>query len=158
MEIERKPALAHVAVACGVLVLAALSVWQASEIPPPVLQVAVGPAVAPWFITIFIAGCGVSLLFVALRGGWAREQDGTITEAGSLVSILLGLIVNVALIDSIGFILASSAMFPFVARAFGSRRPAYDAAVGFGIALASYVLFDRVLGYKIGSGLIENLI
>ena len=33
-----------------------------------------------------------------------------------------------------------------------------DAAIGFALALVSYVGFDRVLGYKIGSGLIEGLL
>jgi putative tricarboxylic transport membrane protein len=49
-------------------------------------------------------------------------------------------------------------MFPLVARGFGSRAPLRDALIGFVLACVSYVGFDRVLGYKIGTGIIENLI
>jgi putative tricarboxylic transport membrane protein len=71
---------------------------------------------------------------------------------------LLGLALNVALIERVGFILASTALFACTARAFGSVRPVRDAAIGFLIALAAYAGFDRMLGYQIGSGLIESLI
>ena len=72
--------------------------------------------------------------------------------------VLLGLLVNIALIEWAGFIIASTAMFPLVARGFGSRAPLRDAAIGFVLSCVSYVGFDRVLGYKIGTGFIENLI
>jgi putative tricarboxylic transport membrane protein len=71
---------------------------------------------------------------------------------------LLGLLVNIALIEWAGFIIASTAMFPLVARGFGSRAPLRDAVIGFVLSCVSYVGFDRVLGYKIGTGFIENLI
>lgn len=151
-------ALPHLLLGAGVLTLAALSLWQASEIPAAVLQVAVGPAVAPWFVTAFLAACGLGLVVAALRGGWARDQDGTITEWGSLGLVALGLFVNVALIEQAGFIIASTCMFTLVARGFGSRAPLRDAAIGGALALISYLLFDRLLGYKIGSGLIESLL
>ncbi len=65
---------------------------------------------------------------------------------------------NVILIDDIGFILASTLLFLFTARAFGSRQLVRDAIIGFLLAVVAYVGFDRVLGYKIGTGLIERLI
>jgi putative tricarboxylic transport membrane protein len=148
----------HLLVGFGVLILAGLSAWQAFEIPKPVLQVAVGPAVAGWFITAFLAVCGMGLILAAIRGGWAHDQDGTITEWGSLGFVALGLLINLLMIDVVGFILAATMMFPLVARGFGSRNMLKDAMIGFVLAFTSYILFDRVLGYKIGRGLIESLI
>lgn len=148
----------HLCVGFGVLILSALSAWQAFEIPKPFLQVAVGPAVAGWFITGFLALCGIGLILAAVRGGWAHDQDGTITEWGSLGLVGLGLLVNLLLIDVVGFILAATMMFPLVARGFGSKNMLKDALIGFVLAFTSYILFDRVLGYKIGRGLIESLI
>ena len=49
-------------------------------------------------------------------------------------------------------------LFVCTARAFKSTQLLRDAAIGFALALVAYVGFDRVLGYKIGSGLIERLI
>ena len=65
---------------------------------------------------------------------------------------------NVGLIEIIGFILAGTLLFVFTAKAFGSNKLTRDALIGFALALVSYVGFDRVLGYKIGTGLIESLI
>ena len=49
-------------------------------------------------------------------------------------------------------------MFVCTARAFGSDQPIRDAAIGFALAVVAYVGFDRVLGYKIGSGIVEGLL
>jgi putative tricarboxylic transport membrane protein len=62
------------------------------------------------------------------------------------------------LIGIAGFILASATLFVCTARAFGSARPLRDAGIGFAVALIAYIGFDRLLGYQIGDGLIENLI
>ena len=74
-----------------------------------------------------------------------------------LLGMLLGLLLNITLIEYAGFILSSTLLFLCTARAFGSEQPARDAAIGFALAFVAYVGFDRLLGYKIGSGLIESL-
>lgn len=150
--------LPHRIVAAGVIFIAVLALWQTLAIPKAALYATVGPDVFPKIVTAFLFACGIGLLIAAFRGGWAREQDGTITEMGSLGLVMLGLILNAALIEYIGFILASTIMFGLIARGFGSTRWLRDAAIGFALAIISYAGFDRVLGYKIGSGLIESLI
>lgn len=170
--------LPHRLVAGGVLLIAALSFWQAREIPTGAVFAAVGPQVFPWIVTVMLAALGAGLLLAAFRGGWAHDQHGTLTELGSLGLVILGLLLNAALIDGIrfegferegvrylafempklGFILASTIMFVLVARGFESRKPIRDAAIGFVLAGLAYIGFDRVLGYKIGTGLIESLI
>ncbi|CAN1507735.1 Protein of unknown function DUF1468 [Rhabdaerophilaceae bacterium] len=148
--------LPHKLVAGGFVVIGLLALWQSSKIPS-VAYATVGPSVFPMMITVFILALGVALALAAFRGGWAHDQDGTITELGSLAYVAGGLILNAALIDVIGFILSSTLMFALVARGFGSLKPFRDAAIGFVLAFIAYVGFDRLLGYKIGSGLIESL-
>ena len=63
-----------------------------------------------------------------------------------------------ALISHAGFIIAGTLLFICTARAFGSLQPLRDGAIGFALAVISYVGFDRILGYKIGSGLVESLL
>jgi putative tricarboxylic transport membrane protein len=102
---------------------------------------------------------GLFLVKDAATGGWSYETNdfGEVDWPGGLW-LIGGLIANVALIDVIGFILASTVLVVFTARAFGSRRLLRDAITGFLLAFVAYVGFDRVLGYKIGTGLIEGLI
>ena len=150
--------LIHLLVGLGVLLLAALSAWQSAAIPAAGLFNIVGPTVAGWFVTGFLTLTGLGLVVAALRGGWIDLEAEEAVQWGSLGFVLLGLLVNIALIEWAGFILASTAMFPLVARGFGSRSPLRDALIGFVLSCVSYVGFDRVLGYKIGTGMIENLI
>jgi putative tricarboxylic transport membrane protein len=154
---SRRSNIPHFCIGLGVLALGAVAAWQTSIIPQ-VLYATVGPSVFPSIVTVFLLMLGTGLVVAAQRGGWAHDQDGTITEIGSLGFVAAGLVLNAALIDKIGFILASTIMFTLVARGFGSVKWWRDALIGFGLAFGSYIGFDRVLGYKIGSGLIERLI
>jgi putative tricarboxylic transport membrane protein len=104
-----------------------------------------------------LAVLGGLLTLWGVRGGWAHEEHGPPHLWGAFW-LLLGLALNVALIGVAGFIIASTVLFVCTALAFGSRNVLRDAAIGFALALIAYVGFDRVLGYKIGSGLIEGLL
>lgn len=148
--------LPHKLVALGVVALALAAAWQTTLIPQ-VLYTTVGPSVFAWFVAAFLLVLGLLLLLAAFKGGWAADQEGTLSEWGSLGWVTAGLVLNAALIEWIGFILASTVMFALVARGFGSRKFLRDGGIGFALALISYVGFDRILGYKIGTGLIEKL-
>jgi putative tricarboxylic transport membrane protein len=103
-----------------------------------------------------LGALGALLTWRGVRGGWAHERHGAF-DARGLGWLLAGLALNVALIGTAGFVIASTVLFVCTARAFASRSPLRDAGIGFALALAVYVGFDRVLGYKIGTGLIEGL-
>jgi putative tricarboxylic transport membrane protein len=153
----RGPGWGGAAVGLAVLVLAAVMAWQITVIPANAVYARVGPTVIPWMAAAMLAILGALLTVQGLLGGWAHEQPGSFNAYG-LGWLLLGLALNVTLIGVAGFIIASTLLFVCTARAFGSRSVLRDAAIGFTLALASYVGFDRVLGYKIGSGLIEGLV
>lgn len=131
--------------------------WGASSIPASSWAV-VGPSVFPWAVAILILVCGVLLTLQGLRGGWTGEEEQEPLQIRQLAWVGGGLLINLILIDEAGFILASTLMFTMVARGFGSRNWPRDLGIGFAVALIAYVGFDRLLGYKIGSGLIESLI
>jgi putative tricarboxylic transport membrane protein len=151
-------ALGELSVALGMIGLGLVAAWQTTEIPHSTYA-AVGPRAFPWAASALLVGMGLILSASALRGGWKDEapEFGEVDMQGGLW-LVAGLIANVALIDFIGFILSSTVLFACTARAFGSRGIFRDAAIGFALAFVAYVGFDRVLGYKIGVGLIEKLI
>jgi putative tricarboxylic transport membrane protein len=155
--IGRGPAWADTVVGIGILVLAGVVSWQTTLIPTNAIYAQVGPKVIPWIATAMLGVLGALLTLRGLRGGWEHEQYGEFNPAG-LAWLLLGLALNVTLIGVAGFIIASTLLFVCTALAFGSRKILRDAAIGFTMALVSYAGFDRVLGYKIGSGLIEGLL
>ena len=155
--IGRTPAWGDTAVGVAVLALAAIVAWQTTLIPTNAVYAQVGPKVIPWIATAMLIVLGALLTLQGLRGGWEHEEHGEFNLSG-LAWLLLGLALNAALIDVAGFIIASTLLFVCTALAFGSRSVARDAAIGFALAFVAYVGFDRVLGYKIGSGLIEGLL
>lgn len=162
-----KPALPELCVGLFMLGFAAVVGFATAAIPQSAYA-KVGPAVVPWAVTAGLALFGALLMLQAFRGGWEHEQ-GTALDLRSLAWLSVGLILNLILIDGFsvgettvlpraGFIIASTLMFLCTARAFGSDKPLRDGLIGFVLAVIAYVGFDRVLGYQIGSGLIERFL
>ncbi|MBO0764373.1 MAG: tripartite tricarboxylate transporter TctB family protein [Hyphomicrobiaceae bacterium] len=151
------PAWGDTGVGLAVLVLAGVVGSQTLLIPHNSLYAQVGPTLIPWLAAALLAVLGALLTWRGLRGGWEHEEHGVL-DAWGLCWLLTGLVLNLALIGTAGFIIASTALFVATATAFGSRSTLRDAGIGFALALIAYVGFDRLLGYKIGPGLIEGLI
>ncbi len=152
-----KPVWQDTAIGIGVLVLAAIVGWQTSVIPENAIYARVGPRVFPWLSTVMLTVMGALLTLQGLRGGWPHDEGGD-TDWVTLSWLLAGLLLNVLLIDTAGFIIAGTLLFVCTARAFLSTQPLRDAAIGLTLAIVSYVGFDRVLGYKIGVGIVESLL
>lgn len=148
------PAWGDVCVGLAVLAIAAIVGWETSVIPTNALYAQVGPTAIPWLATALLAALGAVLAFEGFRGGWVHEEHGALNLQG-IGFLLVGLFLNVALISTAGFVIASTILFVCTALAFGSRNIARDAGIGAALALVAYIGFDRVLGYKIGTGLIE---
>lgn len=153
-----RPAPGDLLVGLAILGFAVVVGLQTAEIPTPSVYAKVGPKAIPWAVTGLLAVLGVLLTLQAFTGGLEHEDEHGAFDLPSLGWLGLGLALNVGLIEQAGFIIASTLMFVCTARAFESRQPLRDAGIGFALALVAYVGFDRVLGYKIGTGLIESLI
>lgn len=145
------------AVGVAVLLLAAVVAWQTTVIPENAIYAKVGPKLFPWVTAALLGVMGALLTLSGLRGGWEHEEGGD-TDWASLGWLAAGLVLNVVLISYAGFIIAGTLLFVCTARAFGSNQPLRDALIALILAVVAYVGFDRVLGYKIGSGLIERLL
>ncbi|MGL4635667.1 MAG: tripartite tricarboxylate transporter TctB family protein [Beijerinckiaceae bacterium] len=147
-----------IAVSGGVILLGLIAAWQTTLIPQSAYA-AVGPRAFAWGTSVMLVIMGFFLLKDAMTGGWSHETDdyGIVDWKGGLWMVA-GLIANVALIEHVGFILISTVLFICTAKAFGSVSLTRDAIIGFLLVFFAYVGFDRVLGYKIGSGLIERLL
>lgn len=152
----------------AVLALAAVVAWQTTLIPENAIYARVGPKVFPWLAVALLALMSAILTLQGLRGGWEHEE-GSDVDWPSLGWLLLGLALNVMLIGGVtlagvqvvprvGFIITATLLFICTARAFGSLQPLRDGAIGLALAVVAYVGFDRVLGYKIGTGWIEALL
>lgn len=154
-----RPKAGEVAVAACLVALAVLSIWQTLVIPVSPIYARIGPTLFPWIASAGLLALSLVLLAQALRGGFAGGGGAQLpVDWGSLAWVAAGLAVNVALIGTLGFVFAATAMFVCIARGFGSTRPGRDALIGAVVALTSYVGFEKLLGVNIGAGILEGMI
>jgi putative tricarboxylic transport membrane protein len=155
---ERRVSTSDLGLALGLYALVGLIIYGITLIPAAQAYAQVGPKLAP---IVAAAGLGVLatvLLIQALLGGWPHEGDDVKPDRRALAWLGGALVLNVALIDTIGFKLASAMLFVLVARAFGSRRLARDLAIGALLVTAAYFAFRRFLGIDLGAGVFKGLL
>jgi putative tricarboxylic transport membrane protein len=104
------------------------------------------------FELLVLIGGAVALAAAAWQTWTTRTPATSRTHPAALATLGLALVVEVALVDWLGFVVASTLMFAIAARAFGSRRPARDTIVGLAIAAVIYVAFTRGLGVGLPHG------
>lgn len=149
--------LALVALGIGVLVVA-------RAMPATGGFSGVGPAAMPAIVGVGLIVVGAWLLLERLTGGW-RESEAPPAERGEhrffapgFLWVTAGLVAQMLLIQSAGFVIAAAALFVGVSRGFGSTRPLRDVLMGFGIALAIFLFFVRFLNVGLPAGWLKPLL
>lgn len=149
-------------VGLGVVGLGLLTVWQALVIPPTPVYAEVSATLVPWLVALLLLGLGTGLCVSALRGGWSHAleemQDAPPVNWRSLGLMAAALVVQVALIEWLGFVIASTILYVLVCAAFGSRHPLRDLLIGAAVTLVAYLAFSHLLGVNIGAGVLEGIL
>jgi putative tricarboxylic transport membrane protein len=156
---SRHVAIGEAIIGAGVLALAAVMLWQTLAIPVSPIYAQVGPTVVPIITALALGMLGVLLLIAAWQGGWQPEEERASTpDRVALAWVAAGLVLNVLLIGTAGFTVASVVLFVCVARGFGSKALVRDTLIAAAFALVAYFGFAQTLGINIGSGIVENAI
>jgi putative tricarboxylic transport membrane protein len=156
------------AVGVGVVVLALGWGWGAMDIPSDAGYAGIGPNFLPWVVAAALLLCGVTLLVEAGRGGFKDMEEPSTDEAPfwpGFVWMSAGLLLNAALITSIGFVFSCAICFVLAARGLrsaqgqasgGLRAWLMDSIVGMLIAAPVYWMFTKFLAINLpgltGSG------
>jgi putative tricarboxylic transport membrane protein len=129
----------------------------------------IGPRFFPYVVATGLLFSGSILARAAFRR-WrvrarAREEARDSTEGvhlsrsrSAILTLSAALASSVVLLEHAGFILASTAMFWLVARAFASKRPRRDALVGLLLSVVVYYAFTRGLGLVLPPGILGRLV
>lgn len=125
----------------------------------------VGPNVAPAVVAGGLILLGAWLTYEALSGGW-RNATPDNPEArgehrfhvGAFFWVSLGLIAQIFLIHTAGFVLAQAALFACVARAFGSAKLPRDFAIGLVLGLAVFLFFVKFLNVNLPAGWLKPIL
>jgi putative tricarboxylic transport membrane protein len=110
----------------------------------------------PTFVLTGLAVCAIAAFVVGRKADrMTTAPRPRIKISGSVWWIAIGLIANLAMAETVGFIIASTMMFWLTARAFDDRHPMRDALVAVVMATGAYLLFGRLLQLPLPGGPLE---
>jgi putative tricarboxylic transport membrane protein len=101
---------------------------------------------------------------VPTRGSSHRASDPLTADPPAathwrpVALIAAGVLLNLLLAETGGFIIASVVLFWCVARAFDPRHPVRDALFAVGVSVGAFLLFGRVLDLQLPAGVLAGLI
>lgn len=143
----------------GVLALGLFLAIQTAGFAVAPSHAAIGPRLFPFLIAGGLVLIGVLVLREAFFGHVAHEEGRYELDWMAMVLVSAGLVAQMFLLETLGWILATTILFVAGARAFGSRRLALDAAIGLVLTALAFGLFNYGLGLSLPMGsAIEQLL
>jgi putative tricarboxylic transport membrane protein len=120
----------------------------------------VGPGVFPAAVAAGLAAVGIAMIAQALMGRWTTEwdrvdeRDAATRRRGraALAWVAAGLALDLLLMDSAGFVIASAVMFACTARAFGSTNLLRNGIFGLLLGGAIFAAFAYGLKVRLPAG------
>ena len=150
------------------LAVAGVMAYGAVGIPSAAGYAGVGPNFLPWVVTAVLALCGGWLIWEARTGGFREMEPPSGAEQGdwhALAWVSAGVLLNAALITTIGFILSCALCFVLAVRGLRAsegrpagdvRQTVIDAATGLSISAPVFWMFTKLLAINLpgvtGSG------
>jgi putative tricarboxylic transport membrane protein len=140
-------------------------IWDATSIPTTYSQAdPVGPRTLPFLVGGLLLACAVLLAVDVLRGGQGEAEGGEDidlthpTEWRVVVPLIGFLVLNILLVDRLGWVVSGAILFWGCTWTLGSRHYLRDAVVSIGMALASFYLFYAGLGIHLPAGILEGVL
>jgi putative tricarboxylic transport membrane protein len=119
---------------------------------------AIGPRLFPSLIAFGLLAVGVAVLWQAFFGHVAHER-GFELDWLAVALVSAGLLLQMSLVESLGWIIATTLLFVAATLAFRERRVLISIAIGLALASSTYWLFNYGLGLSLPIGTtIEELL
>jgi putative tricarboxylic transport membrane protein len=124
----------------------------------------VGPQVFPTIIGVFILLVAIALTIEILRGNYGQPEGTEFGEISSktdwkTLGMVTGSILTYPfLIESAGFVVASTIVFFGVGFAYGARKLAKNLLIAIIFALVVYLSFTKLLNVNLPAGILKGLL
>ena len=141
----------------GVLALGLFIVSETALLEVAPVHAAVGPKLFPYLVGGGLLVIGLLVLYQAAFGHIAHER-GFELDWLAVVLISAGLVVQMFLLEWLGWIPSTTLLFMAVARSFGSRRLLIDALLGLALTSLVFVIFNYGLDLTLPSGVLGDLL
>ncbi len=142
----------------------AYTLYDASGIEPGFADQALHPATFPYVFGAVLIGLGVALAVATARGDVAEGEEGEDidltagTDLRTVGLLVLVFVVNIALIDLLGWAITGAFLFAASARVLGSRHPVRDVAIGVALSLGTFYGFYVGLGIPMPAGILDGIL
>jgi putative tricarboxylic transport membrane protein len=151
----RKPDIAGLAIA-GILLIIALVIFWDTHTLALAPTYGLGPKAMAYVVASGMAVLALGNAFLAWRGDFPERES---FDPKAVVLILGGFAALIAIIAlGGGFIPATAVLFAATSTAFGRRAIITDLLIGAGLAVAVFLLFDKLLTLSLPAGPIERLL
>ena len=156
---------AEVVLSLGVSALGIATAIGTAQLPSAGGYARIGPNVAPAVIASGLILLGIWLLFETFTGGWrnAVSDDPLVRgehrfHPSAFLWVSAGVIAEILLIHTGGFVIAQAALFACVARGFGSAKLPRDFGIGLVLGLAVFLFFVKFLNVNLPAGWLRPLL
>ncbi len=152
---QRRPDGAALVIAAALFGIAVVIFWQTSQMRVPPIQQRMGPTVFPYVVATGLVLLALGTVVSALRNGFPeRSKD----DYKPIFWIVAGLILQILLLSTAGFSIATGVLFAFTARAFG-RGPLWKTIpIGTVFAFIVWFIFARGLQLSLPYGVLERVV
>jgi putative tricarboxylic transport membrane protein len=139
----------------GVLILGAVLLHEATDLPLTQAYAGIGPGFFVLAIGLVLTALGLALGYQVMKGTTFEPEE---TEGADIsrpmswtgfLTAAAGVFLPVALVGYAGFPVGGAVAYALVTRAYGSKRPLADAAIGFVVASITWFAFTK-LGVQLG--------
>ncbi len=148
-------------VGLGALLVGALMAYGAAFISSDAGYAGIGPNAMPWLVSVVLMICGVWLIWEARSGGYREMEPPSGAEHAdwrAAAFVVAGVVLNAALITTIGFVLACALCFALAVRGLrmaegrpggSARQSLLDGLTGLVIAAPVFWLFTKLLAINL---------
>lgn len=152
---ERRPDWAAFIIAALLAAVGAVLLWQGFVLPDKGGYAGMGSGGLPKFIGAGLLILSACHIYTGLRGSKSMPDP---VQVMPVLWVAAGLLLQLLLLRSMGFAVASGLLFAFTAAGFGKRKLLFTLPIGVALSLAIYGVFDQLLKLKLPAGMLETLI
>ena len=151
---SRRPDGAALVIAALLGGLAVIIFWQTRAMPVSGQYAKVGPTTLPYAMAGFLALLAIGHVFAAFHHG-VQERDAD--RLGPMLWIVGGLLLQMLLLKTAGFAIATGLLFAFTARGFGRGPLWFTVPLGIVVSLVIWLIFSGLLNLSLPAGPLEHL-
>ena len=163
MKTFKKEAVGELAFAGSLLLLGIIVLIDTNNMLVPPGSGSVGPQVFPTIIGIFIIAVSIILAIEILRGNYGQPEGtefGEIkakTDWKTLSTVAASILTYPFLIESAGFVIASTVVFFGVGFAYGARQLIRNLLIALIFSLIVFLTFTEFLNVNLPAGLLKGI-